>query len=137
MLILFPPKCNQSSNTRHLKTQFKCKPLQRAFPDFTGRVSHAGPLGTPGNSTLRHLSQSQELFQQVSQHESNMTKTFLLVSNWPLILKITWKSKRPKMNKTISKKNIVGGHTLQDFKACYTVMVIKTVWYQHKKRPVD
>ena len=45
-----------------------------------------------------------------------------------LILKFTWRGKRPRIATIILKKNKVGGLTLPNFKVLYAVIVINSVW---------
>ena len=44
-----------------------------------------------------------------------------------LILKFTWRGKRPRIATIILKKNKVGGLTLPNFKVLYAVIVINSV----------
>ena len=51
-----------------------------------------------------------------------------------LILKLIWRSKRPRIASLVWKKNKFWVLTLPNFKTYYKATVIKTVWYQWKKR---
>ena len=50
--------------------------------------------------------------------------------------KVDVEGKRPQRVNTILRKNKVGKLTLSDDKTSYKAIVIKTVWYLQKSRPI-
>ena len=53
-------------------------------------------------------------------------------------VKISWNHKRPQIAKPmLRRKNGAGGLRLPDFVLYYNALVMKTVWYWHKDKPVD
>ena len=54
------------------------------------------------------------------------------------LVNIIWKFKGPRIAKTIlKKKNKIGRIRLPDFKTCYKVRVIQTVWYWCMNRSIE
>lgn len=51
-----------------------------------------------------------------------------------LILKFIWKGKGTRIGKTMLKMNEVGGIMVPDYKTCYKVKIMRTVWYWGKDR---
>jgi hypothetical protein len=54
------------------------------------------------------------------------------------ILKFAWKSKKPRLGKTIlNNERMAGGITNPDLKLYYRAIVVKTAWYWYRDRYVD
>ena len=55
-----------------------------------------------------------------------------------IIPQFVWNQEKPQIAKAIlRKKNGTGRINLPDFRLCYKVTVIQTVWYQHRHRNTD